>query len=246
MLPNIFNTLEAPSQTVSDPDPASHDLDLDSSGLPCPAATSLDAVDHPLGISQPNPITSQQLITTKNTGAPRKRNSKGKLECMAHGCTKFVLAAKCKSEMCKRHCVTNGGCRDHGCQSNNNDSSPSLENSAPIPMPLAGDNPWALSRPPSAIPLQPITSPVTNHSVSSTQTRHKATNPEKVFRTVMSPAHEATWQQRKQAQLEALESKSLKAEYERRYQNQVFNLETPEVLVSLFRSLVGVPGRMAC
>jgi hypothetical protein len=89
MLPNIFNTLEAPSQTVSDPGPTSHDLDLDSSALPCPAATSLD---HPLGISQPNPITGQQpLITTKNTGVPRKRNSKGKLECMAHGCTKFVL-----------------------------------------------------------------------------------------------------------------------------------------------------------
>ena len=121
--------------------------------------------------------------------------------------------------MCKRHCVTNGvSCRDHGSQSNNNNSPPSLENSAPI---SAADNPWALSRPPSTIPLQPITSPATNHTISSTQMRHKATNPEKIFRTVMLPAHEAAWRQRKQAQLEALESKSLKAEYECRYQNQV-------------------------
>ena len=140
---------------------------------------------------------------------------------MAYGCTKFVLAAKCKSEMCKRHCVTNGGCQDHGTQSNTNDSSPSLENSAPIPMALAGDNSWALLQPPSAIPLQPITSPATNHTISSTQTCHKLTNLEKVFQTEMSLAHKAAWQQKKQAQLEALESKSLKAEYKHRYQNQI-------------------------
>ena len=128
------------------------------------AATILDVVN--LDISQPNPITNQQpLVATKSTGAPQKHNSKGKLECMAYGCTKFVLAAKCKSKMCKRHCVTNGGCQDHSTQSNNNDSSPSLENSAQIPVALAGDNPWALLRPPSAIPLQPITSPATNHTI---------------------------------------------------------------------------------
>jgi hypothetical protein len=212
---SIFNT-----QTIYNHDPTStpfhHDgLDLDSSGPLCTEATSLDVVDHPLSVSQPNPITSRQpLVTTKNIVAPRKRNSKGKLECMARGCAKFVLATKCKSQMCKSHCVTNGGCRDHGRQSNNNDSSLSHENSA-IPV---GDNHWALSRPPPAIPLQPIASPVTNHTISSTQT---ATNPERMFRTDMLPAHEASWRQKKQAQFEALESKTVKADYERRYQNQV-------------------------
>ena len=220
-LPDIFNT-----QMISNPtNTPCRDLDLDSSGPPCTEATSLDVVDDPLIVSQPNPITSKQpLVATKNTASPRKRNSKGKFECTARGCAKFVLATKCKSQMCKRHCVANGGCRDHGSQNNNlNDSSESpqsLENSAPVPQ-AVGDNHWALSRPSPAIPLQSITSPATNYTISSTQTGHKATNPEKMFRTEMSPAHEASWRQKKQAQLEALESKSLKAEYERRYQNQV-------------------------
>lgn len=224
ILPNIFNT-----QMISnlDHDPTSTpcrglDLQVDTSGPPCTENTSLDVVDHPLGVSQPNPTTSQQplqVVATKNTGSPRKRNSKGKLECTARGCAKFVLATKCKSQMCKGHCVTNGGCRDHhGSRSNNlNDSSlPSLENSATIPQTVGDrDNHWALSRPSPAIPLQSITSPATNYTISSTQTGQK------MFRTEMSPAHEASWRQKKQAQLEALESKSLKAEYERRYQNQV-------------------------
>jgi len=205
------------------PPTSTHDLYLDSS-----AVSLQEVVDHPLGDAHasasqpkgPNPTTSQQpAVTTKNTGAPRKRNSKGKLECTARGCTKFVLAAKCKSQMCKGHCVTNGGCQDHGGGKGNSDSS--LENSAPVPMALAGDNHWALSRPPSAIPLQPITSSATNNIISVNQTNHKVTHPEKMFRTEMSPAHEAAWRQKKQSQLEALESKSLKAEYERRYQNQV-------------------------
>ena len=191
-----------------------HDLDPNPSDLP---SSAVDVVpDIPLVdvlASQPIPTTIQQpLVATKNTGSPRKRNSKGKFECTALGCTKFVLAAKCKSQMCKRHCVTNGGCQDHesgGGKGNKGDSS--LENSAPIPMASTDNNHWALSRPPSAVPLQPITSSVTNNTIS----------PEKMFRTDMSPAHETAWREKKQAQLEVIESKALKAEYERCYQNQI-------------------------
>ena len=201
-----------------------HDPDPHFSNLPSSAATGEDeAVDHSLGDvhpSQPNPTTIQQpLLAIKNTGAPRKRNSKGKLECTARGCTKFVLAAKCKSHMCKGHCLINGGCQDHGGGKGNR---PFLENSTSIPMgsesTVTDNNHWALSRPPSALPLQPITSSAMNNSKSNL---NKVTNPEKMFRTEMSSAHETAWRQKKQAQLEVLESKSLKAEYERRYQNQV-------------------------
>jgi hypothetical protein len=217
------NTADGPTSTLG------HDLDLHSSDFSSSAAISQDEVaDHPLDdvhASQSNPTTiPQPLVATKNPGAPRKCNSKGKLECTARGCTKFVLAAKCKSQMCKGHCVTNGGCQDHGGgKGNNGDSDSYLENSAPISMASTDNNHWALSRPPSAIPLQPISTSATNNAVSVNQTNNKVTtgNPEKMFRTEMSPTHEAAWRQKKQAQLEALESKSLKAEYERRYQNQI-------------------------
>jgi hypothetical protein len=70
MLPNIFNT--ASSQTISDYDPIStpyHGLDLDSSGLSCSTATSLDVVNHSLGICQLKIASQQPLVATKNTGA---------------------------------------------------------------------------------------------------------------------------------------------------------------------------------
>jgi len=157
-----------PTETIG------RDLDLHSSDLPSCAAISEDeAVDRPPSLrdvhaSQPNPTTIQEpLVAVKNSGVPRKRNSKGKLECTARGCTKFVLASKCKSQMCKGHCLTNGGCKDHGGSNGN----PSLENSAPIAMASTDNNHWALSRPPSAFPLQPITSSATNNTISGNQTK---------------------------------------------------------------------------
>ncbi|KIM39506.1 hypothetical protein M413DRAFT_12103 [Hebeloma cylindrosporum] len=194
--------------TPSIPDSDPH---LNSSNPLSPARIS-----SPSNSSKPSTTSGQRpIIATKNTSSPRKRNAKGKLECIAFGCTKFVLAPKCRSQMCKGHCVNNGGCPEHG---KGNNRGQSLENSASVP--TSSDH-WALSRPVPTIPLQPLPSSATNSTaVSTNQTGQQLNKSRKMYRTEMSPAHEASWQQKKQAQHEALESKSLKATYERRYQNE--------------------------
>lgn len=214
-IPNIHYTSSIPN----------YDTNLNSSDYPSSAGIRASEVNPP-GVTddhnffQPNTVvnTLQPIIPTKSTTSPRKRNAKGKLACMARGCTKFVLAPKCGSQMCKGHCIANRpnglGCQEHGKGSN---CGQSLENSTSIS--LLPSNDWALSRPVPNIPLQPLPSSATNATAVSPSRTGSQFN--KSYRTEMLPAHEASWRQKKQAQHEALESKSLKAEYERRYQNQV-------------------------
>jgi len=210
-IPNIHYTLS------SIPD---CDTNLNSSDHPSSAGISASEANAPGDHNsfEPNTVNAlQPIISTKSTTSPRKRNAKGKLACMARNCTKFVLAPKCGRQMCKGHCIANRsngpGCQEHGKGSNRGQS---LENSTSIP--ISSDH-WALSRPVPNIPLQPLASSATNTAAVSPSRTGSPFN--KSYRTEMSPAHEASWRQKKQAQHEAVESKSLKAEYERRYQNQV-------------------------
>ncbi|KDR71667.1 hypothetical protein GALMADRAFT_213582 [Galerina marginata CBS 339.88] len=149
-------------------------------------------------------LTAQRTrIPTKDPTLPQKINGKGKLECMARGCSKFVLTMKCGSEMCKDHCVSNGGCSSHG-------GGNLVENTAPNDH----TDPWELSRPPPSIPPQPLVSSTANNAPGPPTSSN-------TYRRVMSASHELDWKKKKQAQSEVVESRILKTDYEHRYNQQV-------------------------
>lgn len=148
-------------------------------------------------------MAQRTQIAIKDPTLPQKVNGKGKLECIAQGCSKFVLTMKCGSKMCKDHCVSNGGCPSHG-------SGKSMENTAPD----SHVDPWELSCPPPSIPPQPLALSTANNAPGP------LTLPN-TYQQVMSASHELDWKKRKQAQSKAVESRICKTDYECRYNQQV-------------------------